>query len=109
VVTNDADPIGFTNATLNGIVENLGNAPNVRIWAAFEWRLDGVGSYSGSIEASNPAQPMTTVGTSFSANTGNVLTLSTSYYYRVEALVSADDGATVEQITGGEKFFKTNP
>lgn len=109
VVTNDADPIGFTNATLNGIVENLGNAPNVRIWAAFEWRLDGVGSYSGSIEASNPAQPMTTVGTSFSANTGNVLTLSTSYYYRVKALVSADDGATVEQITGGEKFFKTNP
>lgn len=105
--TNDATSVGLLSATLNGTVVNLGNAPGVRIWAGFEWRLDTDAAYSSSIEAATPGQPMTAIGT-FSANTGNVLTPLKIYYYRAKVLVSADNGVTVEQITGPEKTFTAN-
>ncbi len=108
LVTEDATSVGLLSATFNGRVDDLGNAPNVRIWVAFEWRLASETAYNNSIDATNPTQPMT-ISDSCSANSGNVLMSLQTYYYRIKAMVSADNGVTIEQIMGGERTFSTMP
>jgi hypothetical protein len=77
VITNDADPVSTTSATLNGNLTSKGTAGSVTV--SFVW-----GTSSGSYPNETSAAARTVIGTFYSDL--DSLTHSTTYYYRAKAV-----------------------
>jgi prepilin-type N-terminal cleavage/methylation domain-containing protein len=98
VRTDPATSIGKTSATLNGYLTSLGSETSVTLY--FEWGTDT--SYSGgSVQATNPAQTMSSTG-SFFATTGAIFQNNKTYHFRVKGI--GNDGIVVY---GNDQQFKT--
>lgn len=103
VVTNAADPIGLTTATLNGTV----TAQNSPTTVTFQW---GLTPAFGNIANATPGLVTGNTPTTVSANLTGLL-LNTTYYYRCVGVNAAGttNGATLSFVAGCPQIPPAGP
>ena len=96
VTTSAASGVGETDATINGVIDSLGEFAAVKVF--FEWRQGSSGEWTETTK-----QDKTATGSFNQALSG----LSAGTYYEFKAIIEYTAGGDTYQVVGGTLDFTT--